>query len=80
MGWLPPHGRTGYVPSEGAGALLLRRAEPQDNPPIMQLADGLTRRNRNGAPESARECLAQFPAGVGVNRRMFGFAFGRRMT
>ena len=24
-GWLPPHGRTGYVPSEGAGALLLRR-------------------------------------------------------
>jgi len=79
-GWLPPRGRTGYVPSECAGALLLRRAEPQDNPPIVQLADGIAYRNRNEAPESARECLGQFPAGMGVNRRMFGFAFGRGMT
>jgi 3-oxoacyl-[acyl-carrier-protein] synthase II len=63
-GWLPPHGRTGYVPGEGAGALLLRRAEPQDDLRIVQLADGFAYRNRNDAPESARECLAQFPADV----------------
>ena len=63
-GWLPPHGRTGYVPSEGAGALLLRRAGPQDNLQIVQLADGFTYRNRNDAPGSARDCLAQFPADV----------------
>ncbi len=63
-GWLPPHGRTGYVPSEGAGALLLRHAEPQDNLRILQLANGFTYRNRNNAPGSARDCLAQFPDGV----------------
>ncbi len=63
-GWLPPHGRTGYVPGEGAGALLLRRAGPQDNLRIVQLADGFTYRNRRDAPGSARDCLAQFPADV----------------
>ncbi|MGD0058108.1 MAG: beta-ketoacyl-[acyl-carrier-protein] synthase family protein [Verrucomicrobiia bacterium] len=63
-GWLPPHGQTGYVPSEGAGALLLRRAELQDDLQIVQLADGFTYRNRNDAPGSARDCLAQFPADV----------------
>jgi 3-oxoacyl-[acyl-carrier-protein] synthase II len=61
-GWLPPHGRTSYVPSEGAGALLLRRAEPQDNLRIIQLADGFTYRNRSDALASARKCIAQFPA------------------
>jgi 3-oxoacyl-[acyl-carrier-protein] synthase II len=63
-GWLRPHGRTGYVPSEGAGALLLRRAEPADNLQIAQMADGFTWRNRNDALDSARECLAQFPSDV----------------
>jgi len=63
-GWLPPHGKTGYVPSEGAGALLLRRAEPGDNLQIVQMADGFTYGNRNDATESARECLAQFPSDV----------------
>jgi 3-oxoacyl-(acyl-carrier-protein) synthase len=63
-GWLPPHGQTGYVPGEGAGALLLRRAGPRDNLRIVQLADGITYRNRDDAPESARKCLAQFPADV----------------
>jgi 3-oxoacyl-[acyl-carrier-protein] synthase II len=61
-GWLPPHGRTGYVPSEGAGALLLRRAEPEDDIRIVQLADGFTYRKRSDAIRSARECLAHFPA------------------
>jgi 3-oxoacyl-[acyl-carrier-protein] synthase II len=63
-GWLPPHGRSGYVPSEGAGALLVRRPKPQDNLRIVQLADGFPYRNRNEAPKSAQECLAQFPADV----------------
>jgi hypothetical protein len=63
-GWLPPHARTGYLPSEGAGALLLRRARGQDKLQIAQWADGFTYRNRNDAPESARQCLAQFPADV----------------
>jgi hypothetical protein len=63
-GWLPPHGRTGYVPSEGAGALLLRRAGPGETLQIVQLADGFTYRNRNDALGSARECLAQFPVDV----------------
>jgi 3-oxoacyl-[acyl-carrier-protein] synthase II len=63
-GWLPPHGRTGYVPSEGAGALLLRRAEPHNQLQIAQLADGFSYRNRHDASESARECLAQFPGDV----------------
>jgi 3-oxoacyl-(acyl-carrier-protein) synthase len=63
-GWLRPHRRTGYVPSEGAGALLLRRAEPGDNLQIVQVADGFTYCNRNDATESARECLAQFPPDV----------------
>jgi 3-oxoacyl-[acyl-carrier-protein] synthase II len=63
-GWLPPHGRTGYVPSEGAGALLLRRAEPGDDIRIVQLADGFTYRKRSEALPSARECLSHFPADV----------------
>jgi 3-oxoacyl-[acyl-carrier-protein] synthase II len=63
-GWLPPHGRTGYVPSEGAEALLVRRAGPQDRLRIVQMADGFTYRNRNDAPGSARDCLAQFPTDV----------------
>jgi len=63
-GWLPPHGRTGYVPSEGAGAMLLRRAEPHDHLRIVQLADGFTYCNRDDAPGSARDCLAQFPGDV----------------
>ena len=44
-GWLPPHEQTGYVPGEGAGALLLRRSRTgQDNLRIVQLADGFTYR------------------------------------
>jgi 3-oxoacyl-[acyl-carrier-protein] synthase II len=61
-GWLPPHARTGYVPSEGAGALLLRRVETGKELRILQVADGFTYRRRSEALSSARECLAQFPA------------------
>jgi 3-oxoacyl-[acyl-carrier-protein] synthase II len=63
-GWLPPHGRTGYVPSEGAGALLLRRVESGDDIRIVQSADGFTYRKRSDAIRSATECLSRFPADV----------------
>jgi hypothetical protein len=44
--------------------LLVQRAGPNNDLQIAQLADGFTYRNRNDATESARECLAQFPADV----------------
>src|SRR5207245_9156672 len=49
-GWLPPHGRNGFVPSEGAAALLLRRAGTNDELRITQLADGFTHRDRTSTP------------------------------
>lgn len=67
-GWLPPRGRTGFVPSEGAGALLLRRAGTKDGLRIAQLADGFTYRTRSEARRAAQECLALFPGGVVVCR------------
>ena len=60
-GWLPTQCRTGFVPSEGAGALLLRRAELGNELRIAQWADGFTYRDRGTALPLARECLAQFP-------------------
>jgi 3-oxoacyl-[acyl-carrier-protein] synthase II len=63
-GWLPPRGRTGFVPSEGAGALLLRRAKSRNEPRIVQWADNFTYRTRTEALPSAKQCLAQFPADV----------------
>ena len=63
-GWLPPRGRTGFVPSEGAGALLLGRVDSRNELRIVQLADGFTFRQRSAALQSARKCLAQFPADV----------------
>lgn len=65
-GWLPPHGRTGFVPSEGAAALLLRRAQQPGDVKIVQLAHGFTYRARKEAWQAARDCFAQFPAGVAV--------------
>jgi 3-oxoacyl-[acyl-carrier-protein] synthase II len=61
-GWLSPPSRTGYVPSEGAGALLLRRAGTGNELRIRQIASGFTYRQRSAALSSARACLAQFPA------------------
>ena len=62
VGWLPPRGRTGYVPSEGAGAMLLGRVASGNELRIAQLADGFTHRRRSEALQTARECLAQFPS------------------
>jgi hypothetical protein len=63
-GWLSPPARTGFVPSEGAGALLLGRVESGEELRIVQWAEGFTYRKRNEALSSVRECLAQFPTGI----------------
>ena len=63
-GWLSPPTRTGLVPSEGAGALLLGRAESGKGLRIAQWTEGFTYRQRSEALSSAQECLAQFPKDV----------------
>jgi 3-oxoacyl-[acyl-carrier-protein] synthase II len=63
-GWLSPPARTGFVPSEGAGALLLGRAESGKELRIAQWTGGFTYRKHADALSAARECLAQFPQGV----------------
>ena len=61
VGWLSPPPRTGFVPSEGAGALLLGRVESGEELRIAQWTEGFTYRKRTDALPAARECLAQFP-------------------
>jgi len=63
-GWLSPPARTGFVTSEGAGALLLGRVEHGKGLRIAQWTEGFTYRKRSDALASARECLAQFPTDV----------------
>jgi 3-oxoacyl-[acyl-carrier-protein] synthase II len=63
-GWLSPPVRTGFVTSEGAGALLLGRAESGKGLRIAQWTEGFTYRKRSEALSSAQECLAQFPKDV----------------
>ena len=67
-GWLPPHGRTGFVTSEGAGALLLRQTKTENELRIVQLAAGFTYPARHEARQAARDCFARFPAGAAVCR------------
>ncbi len=57
-GWLSS---PGFVPSEGAGALLLGRVESGKELRIAQVAEGFTYRHHGDALSAARECLAQFP-------------------
>jgi Beta-ketoacyl synthase, N-terminal domain len=77
VGWLSPRGGTGYVPGEGAGALLLRRIESGNELRLVRLADGFTHRQRSEALRSAQECLAQFPADVVCCRTAQHNWFGR---
>ncbi len=77
VGWLSPREGTGYVPGEGAGALLLRRIQSGKELRIVQLADGFTHRQRSEALRSAQECLAQFPADVVCCRTAQHNWFGR---
>jgi 3-oxoacyl-[acyl-carrier-protein] synthase II len=62
VGWLSPPTRTGFVPSEGAGALLLGRAESGKELRIAQWVEGFTYHKRADALAAARECVEQFPA------------------
>ena len=63
-GWLSSPARKGFVPSEGAGALLLGRAQTGKELRIAQWTEGFTFRHRADALPAARECLAQFPKDV----------------
>jgi 3-oxoacyl-[acyl-carrier-protein] synthase II len=63
-GWLAPPVRTSFVPSEGAGALLLGRAKSGKELRIAQLTEGFTYRHHADALPAARECLAEFPTDV----------------
>jgi len=57
--WIRSNGK--FIPSEGAGALLLRRAYPEDRYRICQVSEGFTYRNPIQARRSARTCMEQFP-------------------
>ncbi len=50
--------RDGFVPAEGAGALLLRRPRPGERPQITGWRDGFTFQNRQEARAAARELVA----------------------
>jgi len=65
-GWLPPHGRTGFVPSEGAAALLLERPKQQHGLRVVQLSDGFTYQARTDARQAARDCFAEFSTDVNI--------------
>ncbi|HUJ09684.1 MAG TPA: beta-ketoacyl-[acyl-carrier-protein] synthase family protein [Verrucomicrobiae bacterium] len=65
-GWLPPHGRTGFVPSEGAAALLLQKSNVQQGVRIAQMAGGFTYRARAEVRQAAQDCFAHFPADIAV--------------
>src|ERR1043166_8915983 len=50
-----------FVPSEGAGALLLRRAQPGDKLNVLAVSEGFTYRNKREACRAAEDCIAEFP-------------------
>jgi hypothetical protein len=57
--WLRRDGQ--FVPSEGAGALLLRRAQPGDKLSVLAVSEGFTYRNKREARRAAEDCIAEFP-------------------
>ncbi len=57
--WLRHDGR--FVPSEGAGAVLLRRARADDAVRVVAVAEGFTYRNAAEARVAAEELFAEFP-------------------
>jgi 3-oxoacyl-[acyl-carrier-protein] synthase II len=57
-----------FKPSEGAGALLLRRARPTDPAQVTALAEGFTYRDIRQARQAAEEMLAHFPGTREVSR------------
>ncbi len=57
--WLRRGGR--FIPSEGAGAMLLRLAQPSDQRRVLAVSEGHPYRNPREARRAASECLAEFP-------------------
>jgi 3-oxoacyl-(acyl-carrier-protein) synthase len=53
--WLRRDGR--YVPSEGAAALLLRRAQAGDKRRVLEVREGFSYRNKREARKAAQECV-----------------------
>jgi 3-oxoacyl-(acyl-carrier-protein) synthase len=58
-GWMK---QKGFIPSEGAGAMLLRLSESQKGVRISQVAEGFSYRSRKQAMQSAQECISGFSA------------------
>jgi len=56
--WIRKEGR--FIPSEGAGALLLRNATEKDDVVITEIAEGFTYRSPGQAGQAALECLSSF--------------------
>jgi 3-oxoacyl-[acyl-carrier-protein] synthase III len=58
--WVRRNGR--FIPSEGAGAMLLRLAQPSDvGPRVLAMSEGHPYGNPREARRAAAECLADFP-------------------
>ena len=68
--WLRRSG--GFVPAEGAGAVVLRRAQVNDAVQIVRLAEGFTHRNKTQAHWAAEQLFAQFPGVRDVCRTATG--------
>ena len=57
--WVRRTGR--FIPSEGAGAMLLRLAQPSDQRCVLAICEGHPYGNPREARRAAAECLAEFP-------------------
>ncbi|HTS16349.1 MAG TPA: beta-ketoacyl-[acyl-carrier-protein] synthase family protein [Verrucomicrobiae bacterium] len=62
----------GFVPAEGAGALVLRAANPDDPVQIIASAEGFTHRNKRQSRTAAEDLFSQFPDVRHVGRTAAG--------
>jgi len=59
--WLArPQRKLGFIPSEGAAGLLVRRARPGDSKIISQMDDGFIYRSKTEAMAAGQRCLQHF--------------------
>jgi hypothetical protein len=61
-----------FIPAEGAGAVVLRRASTDDRVQLVAVAEGFTHRNKAQARVAAEELVAQFPGVRNVRRTATG--------
>ena len=60
-GWLRrQRAKPGFIPSEGAAGVLVRRAKPSDAKIISQMEDGFIHRSRTEAMAAGQRCLQHF--------------------